>query len=144
MTEKDKLRRVSCLFTCNDLNSLPPDEHMKYCHLAQLLRHMTSSSLGAYQHSGLLLSLRTLQRDAFLGTGEKPVPRHIQHGSKNKKQKMKTNADTMKKFICRWAGNKRGRLFVVQNIPIPEDGTHPATIIPAVLNGMIGKFPTLK
>ena len=50
----------------------------------------------------------------------------------------------MKKFILRWAGNKRGRLSVVQNIPIPDDGAHSATIIPAVLDCMAGKFPTLK
>ena len=43
-----------------------------------------------------------------------------------------------------WAGNKRGRLSVVQNIPAPEDGAHTATIIPAVLDCMRGKFPTLK
>ena len=35
-------------------------------------------------------------------------------------------------------------LSVVQNIPIPEDGAHTATIIPAVLDCMRGKFPTLK
>ena len=146
MTTKDELRRpwVTCLFNFNNLQSLPPNDHRNYCYLAQLLQYMTTSSLEAYCNADLFLSLRTLQRDEFLGMGEKPVPRYIQQGSKNKKVKTKKNATKQPMFMRQWTGNKRGRLSVVQNIPAPEDGTHTATIIPAVLNCMRGKFPTLK
>jgi hypothetical protein len=144
MTDNGKLRQGSCVFTCNDLNLLSSDEHMKYYHFAQLLQYLTSSHLNACDNSGLLRSLKTLQRDGFLGTGETPVPRYNQQCSKHKKEKTKKNADTIKRFIFQWVSNGRGWLSVVEDLPSPEDGAHTAMIIPAVLDCMESKLPILK
>ena len=99
MTSSSKLRQGSCVFTCNDLNSLKPDKRMKYYHLAQLMQYLSSSFLDEYDNSDLLRSLRTLQRDGFLGTGETPVPRYIPTAKKYKKEKTKKNPDTINKFM---------------------------------------------
>ena len=72
MSTHNELRRVwvTCLFPFNNLQSLPPNDHRNYCYLAQLLQYMTTTSLGAYHNEEPFVSLRTLQRDEFLGMGE--------------------------------------------------------------------------
>ena len=92
---------VTCLYTANKLQALPPNTRRNYESLSQLLQYMTTTSLEAYLSKKVLVALRTLQRDDFLGQGEKPVPRYNPKGHKNKKDRTKSNETSKRMFMRR-------------------------------------------